>query len=176
MKKITFLLALACQIAFPFVSNLSGYPGWKAPGANLAALPATGNTAGDARIALDSGYTYYWSGSAWAQSGGYGTLNVQSYSGLIASPADGSYTIDLYSAFASTINTLKIITDSGTATAAVKINSTAVTGISAVSVTSTIATGTASAANTVAAGDKISLVLSSSSSPVNLAFTLKYTR
>lgn len=104
------------------------------------------------------------------------TSIIESYTGMIAAAADGTYTIDLYPAFAGTINTLKIITDSGTTTAAVKIAGTNVTGISAVSVSSTIATGTASAANTFAVGDKITLVLSSSSSPVNLAFTLKYTR
>lgn len=103
-------------------------------------------------------------------------LKVQSYVGMIPVATDGTYPLDLYAAYAGTINTLKIITDSGTTTAAVKINGTNVTGISAVSVSSSIATGTASAANTFAVGDKITLVLSSGSSPVNLAFTLKYTR
>lgn len=105
-----------------------------------------------------------------------GITGVESYTGMIPAAADGTYTIDLSAAFSGTINTFKVITDSGTATAAVKINGTNVTGISAVSVSSVIATGTASAANAFAIGDKITLVLSSSSSPVNLAFTLKYTR
>lgn len=103
-------------------------------------------------------------------------LKVSSYSGMIESPTDKSFTLDLYAASAATINSLKVITVSGTCTVAVKINGTSVTGISAVSASSTIATGTASAANTVAVGDKITLVVSSNSSAADLQFTVKYTR
>lgn len=103
-------------------------------------------------------------------------LKVGGYSGHIEAGSDKSYFVDVAVPFAGTVNTLKIKTVSGTATAAVKINGTSVTGISAVSVTSTIATGTATAANTFVAGDIITLVLSSSSSPVDLAYTIKYTR
>ncbi len=103
-------------------------------------------------------------------------LKVEAYAGMIETPEDKTYIIDLYSAVAGTINTLKIKTVSGTCTAAVKINGTSVTGISAVSVTSTIATGTASAANTFAVGDTITLVISSNAASVDLQFTIKYIR
>jgi len=87
-----------------------------------------------------------------------------------------TYTLELYAAYAYTINELKIIADAGTCTAAVKINGTNVTGISAVSVSTVIATGTASAANTVAVGDKITLVTTSTSGLNNLQASLKTTR
>jgi len=93
-----------------------------------------------------------------------------------SSIGNNTYTIMLYAEYGMTINELKIISGSGTCTAAVKINGTNVTGISAVSVSSTIATGTASAANTVSTGDTVTLVLSSTSSLNNLQWTLKTTR
>jgi hypothetical protein len=42
-----------------------GVTSWKDAVANKAALPASGNTTGDARIALDTAIPYVWSGSAW---------------------------------------------------------------------------------------------------------------
>ncbi len=102
--------------------------------------------------------------------------SAQSWSGMIETPTDKSYTLDLYAAFAGTINSLKVITVSGTCTVAIKINGTSVTGISAVSASSTIATGTASTANTFEIGDKVTLVISSNSSSADLQFTLKYSR
>lgn len=115
--------------------------------------------------------------------GGTGATSVTSLSGLVESisgdvetVANKVYVLDQYASYAYTINTLKIITASGTVTAAVKINGTAVTGISAVSVSSTIATGTASAANTVAIGDRVTLETSSNSTALDMAFTLKVTR
>lgn len=101
---------------------------------------------------------------------------IENMSGFIESGSDKEYVLDQSAAYAYTINTLIIATVSGTTTAALTINGTNVTGISAVSVSSTPATGTASAANTVAIGDKVTLVLSSSSSPVDLSFSMKHTR
>jgi hypothetical protein len=40
-------------------------PTWKAPVSTVTALPATGNTAGDGRVTLDTNLIYIWSGSAW---------------------------------------------------------------------------------------------------------------
>lgn len=93
-----------------------------------------------------------------------------------ASIAAQTYILELYANYAYTINELKVISDLGTCTVAVKINGTNVTGISAVSVSTTIATGTATAANTVAIGDKITLVVTSPSTLNNLQATLKTTR
>lgn len=93
-----------------------------------------------------------------------------------SSIAATTYTLELYAQYAYTINQLKIISASGTCTTAVKINGVDVTGISAVSVSSTIATANASAANTVAVGDKITLVTTSNSALTNLQASLKTTR
>jgi hypothetical protein len=90
--------------------------------------------------------------------------------------AAATYTIELYANYAYTINELKIIADAGTCTANLKINSTSVTSISAVSVSNSIATATASGANTVAVGDKITLVTTSNSGLNNLQLTIKTTR
>lgn len=87
-----------------------------------------------------------------------------------------TYTLVLYANYAFTINELKIISGSGTCTAAVQINGTNVTGISAVSVSTTIATGTASGANSVSVGQKVTLVITSPSTLDNLQATLKITR
>lgn len=45
---------------------------WKTSVANLAALPASGNTTGDARVALDTGAVYVWTGAAWVNVAGSG--------------------------------------------------------------------------------------------------------
>ncbi len=124
-------------------------------------------------------------GSTWINDGSgvlsWGTPSVgliEMWNGndINSSIGNNTYTLTLYAEYGMTINELKIISTSGTCTAAVKIGSTSVTGISAVSVSSSIATGTATAANTVATGDKITLVLSSTSSLNNLQWTLKTTR
>jgi hypothetical protein len=46
----------------------TGSPAWKDPVANLAALPASGNSTGDARVAEDTGIIYVWTGAAWENS------------------------------------------------------------------------------------------------------------
>lgn len=60
------------QILFnPFTSNFDLVGGgasnssWKDPVANQGALPASGNTSGDARITLDTGLAYEWDGTSW---------------------------------------------------------------------------------------------------------------
>jgi hypothetical protein len=108
----------------------------------------------------------------------FNSLNVENLSLQDggSSIAATTYTLELYAQYAYTINQLKIISASGTCTVAVKINGVDVTGISAVSVSSTIATANASAANTVAVGDKITLVTTSNSALTNLQASLKTTR
>lgn len=103
-------------------------------------------------------------------------LLVDSLPGFIPAPANASYTLDESAAFPYQINTIIAKLDSGTVSAALQINGTPVTGISAVSLSSTQATGTASGANTVSVGQRVTLVLSSASSPANLGFTMKITR
>jgi hypothetical protein len=87
-----------------------------------------------------------------------------------------TYTLVLAAKYACTINELSIIAGDGTATAAVQIDGVSVTGISAVAVSNVIATATATALNSVAVGNKITLVITSPTALDNLQATLKTTR
>lgn len=79
--------------------------------------------------------------------------------------------------YACTIDQLfNLKTSSGTITAAIQINGSNVTSLSGLSVTSTPQSPTASGANTVAIGDRVTLVLSSNSSAADIEFTMKITR
>lgn len=49
------------DVLYPSFGNFQ----WKASEANAAALPATGNVVGDARVTDDTGDIYVWGGSAW---------------------------------------------------------------------------------------------------------------
>lgn len=114
-------------------------------------------------------------------SGSAGTVTsfvgaVEEFTGHIVSGSNYTYILDQSAAYGYTINSLIIQTSSGTITAAVKIGATSVTGISAVSVTSSPTTATGVATNTVVANDRITLVLSSNSSAVDISFTMKVTR
>lgn len=93
-----------------------------------------------------------------------------------SAPVDGTVEILVRAPFGFTINSFTADDDSGTVTVAVKINGTDVTGLSAVAVSSTKATTNATAANTVAAGDVVSLTFSSASTPVNVRATVNWTR
>lgn len=96
--------------------------------------------------------------------------------GMIETAADKTYVIDLSAAYAYTVNTLIIKSASGTCTAKLTIEGTDITGISAVSVSSSEATGTATAANSVAVGNTLALVVSSNSDATDVSFTIKTTR
>jgi hypothetical protein len=91
-------------------------------------------------------------------------------------PENGTYVLHPKASFPFTIDGLDIETTSGTCTVAVKIGSTAVTGLSAVSVSSTQANPNASAANSVVAGNKVNLEVSSNSSAAKLVGVLRVTR
>jgi hypothetical protein len=101
---------------------------------------------------------------------------VEALTGMIETPSDKTYVIDQSAAYPYTINTLVAATASGTLTGKIQINGVDVTGISALSISSTPATGTASAANSVSVGNKVTLVVSGSSTPADLSFTMKVTR
>ena len=83
MKKILVSLSLSILLAAASASAQpapAASPRWKPPVANEAALPATGNTIGDARVTLDSFAVYVWDGDSWetAASGGGGGGTVTS--------------------------------------------------------------------------------------------------
>ena len=79
--------------------------------------------------------------------------------------------------YAGTISTLKYFTGNGSFNVAIRVNGTTVTGLSAVAVSSaTPATATATAANTFAAGDNITAVITGSTgSPTDALLSLAVT-
>ncbi|HRA18502.1 MAG TPA: hypothetical protein PLZ24_15280 [Flavobacteriales bacterium] len=101
---------------------------------------------------------------------------TDSIGGLVETAADTTYRLGGPSAFAYTIESLDVETDSGTITVAVKINGTAVTGLSAVSASSTPASAAATAANVVAVGDYLTFEGSSNSAATGLLFGITITR
>lgn len=100
-------------------------------------------------------------------------LYYDGYSGHIEVPTAKTYTIDEYAVQAATIDSVALKLSAGTATVAIKINGTAVTSLSAIAVTTTQSVTSATGANTVAAGDKITLVVTVPASAADLSFTLK---
>jgi len=103
---------------------------------------------------------------------GADSLRIDPISGMIEEGKDQEYVLNLSSP-ASMINKLIIVCLSGTVTATIKINGVSVTGLEAVSVSSIQVEALATALNNVLAGDRLSLFLSSSVSPVNVSFTLE---
>ena len=101
---------------------------------------------------------------------------VGQIAGEITSPGNRTYTLDLSAPFPYTINSLVTQTAAGAATVAVQINGTNVTGLASVSVGTTLTTTNATAANTVAANAKVTLVVSNVSGTSELSFALRYTR
>ena len=55
---------------------------WQSAVANQAALPSSGNTTGDARVAIDTGRIWVWNGSAWVNTdSGYSLTDGQIFVG-----------------------------------------------------------------------------------------------
>lgn len=80
-------MAISGSTIFP----LSGVQSWKAPVATIGDLPASGNTAGDARAAIDTGVIYVWDGATWQAPSGSGTvtsvaMTVPSFLSVSGSP------------------------------------------------------------------------------------------
>ncbi len=107
-----------------------------------------------------------WSGVGFVEGG----------SGTIRTPTDSTYTLIQSIPYGETINDIRIALTSGTCTVAIQINGVDVTGLNAIAVSSTPQTVSASALNTMVPTDQLTLVISGSSSPVNLSFTIKSTR
>lgn len=103
-------------------------------------------------------------------------LTGEQIDGLIESPAATTYILRLNAKYAGTINNISIKTSAGTITAKLQIEGVDVTSCTGIAVTSTESTTTCTAANSVAAGDTITLVTSSLSAATNLAFSVGMTR
>lgn len=103
------------------------------------------------------------------------SVATDTMSGFIGAPADKSYTLVLKCPFGGTINETVTKSASGTCTATFKINTTALGG-TANSVSSSEQTQAHASANTFVAGDDIVLTISSNSSCLDMAFTIKVTK
>ncbi len=101
----------------------------------------------------------------------FGTVD-DGLSGFIEVPSNKTYTLSLNSPRAFDITTLHGILSSGACTAAVQLNSTNVTGLGSISLSTVETTATATAVNSVSSGDTVDLVITNSSSPRDLAFTV----
>lgn len=135
------------------------------------------NTVGDITAADVRGvFTAAFDAIDLAAGGGSVDFTKGQISGELTGPGNRTYTIDLSAPFAYTINTLVTQLTAGTLTLAVQIGGVNVTGMSAIAATTTLTTSTATAANTVAAGAKVTFVVSSVAGASELAFALKYTR
>lgn len=104
-------------------------------------------------------------------------LATESVSFSLETGVNKTIVLDSSATYARDIVRLKNLkTASGTITAAIQIGGTNVTSLSSLSVTSTPQSPDATGANSVAVGDRITLVLSSNSSAADIEFTMEYIR
>ena len=96
-------------------------------------------------------------------------------SGIIEAPVNKDYVLILTLPWDATIQAFAAQSTSGTCTAKLKINSTDITG-SSLSVNSSGASSGSLSSNDAGAGDKLVLNIASSSSCVDMAFVIYYTR
>lgn len=101
---------------------------------------------------------------------------TDSLNALILNPIDRTYVLDSYAPAAYTINSIGIKCSTGTCTAKIQIGGVDVTSLTGLSVSSANTTATATGANSVVAGDRVTLVLTSTSVIQDLEMTLKVTR
>lgn len=87
-----------------------------------------------------------------------------------------AYVLDLKASFAYTILSAVLVTDAGTCTASFKIDGTNITSLSAVGATTTITETNATGANTVTAGQLVTLTVTSVVTATRLAGKLKIQR
>lgn len=122
-----------------------------------------------------NGQSLVYQNGVWVPGTGATSARMGSFS-WNGTAYDTTIYLNAYSAYAYTIvSILGIQTTSGAVTVALKINGTNVTGLSAISVTSSPQNVSASGANNLAIGDVLTLVLTSSASPVDLRFTVSGT-
>lgn len=91
--------------------------------------------------------------------------------------SNGTYALDSYAAFPYTITGVNgILNASGSITAQVLINGVAITGLNSIAVNTSPQNITATANNTVAVGNRVTVVFTSNSTSLGLEFSLAATR
>lgn len=100
---------------------------------------------------------------------------TDTFSVLIASPANQDYLVWVNIPYDITVETMTTIAASGTCTLVAKKNTTAITGLSN-SVSTSEVTNTATAGNVFAAGDDLRLTVSATSACSFMSVTIKFQR
>lgn len=156
-------IATSATDRFLYLSGMAGTP---------TGVPTT--KTGSVPLAYDTtnGFLYAYNGAWNLITKGL----IEVFTGFLPAPTAGSFTLDESAKYPYTINEVTVETASGTVTLDFQINGVDITGMNAVAASSVQGTSTASAANSVAVGNKVTFTASSVSTPVNLAFTVKYTR
>ena len=90
---------------------------------------------------------------------------------------DGTFNAELKAPYGYIINNLASKLEAGSCSVAIKINGVNVTGLSAVAATTNLITSTATAANVVAAGDRLTFVITNTAGgAAKLGLTINTTR
>jgi hypothetical protein len=102
---------------------------------------------------------------------------VDEINGQVETVANKTYVLVDKARYARTVDKINIVCNtSGTVTVNLKIGSTSITSCSAISVTSTPGDTTCTAANAMVADDQLTMVTTSNSACLDLAFTVQTTR
>jgi hypothetical protein len=137
-------------------------------------VPTDPNMTPEVRRFLDS-ISRNFDGLTPGSIGAAGLTQSDFISGAIKGAANQDYRIIEKIPYGMTFTGFTAKLASGTLTATLKINSTAIT-TGAINVTSSQASVTPTAANVAVADDALVMTISSISSPVDLSFTINYTR
>lgn len=116
-KLVLLALAITSNVyAQGVIPRPGGAPNYKTAVANVAALPATGNATGDARITLDTVDIYIWDGAAWqlrsGSGGSSGITDINGLSGASQTIVAGTAGTDFAVSSAGTAHTLNLPTAS----------------------------------------------------------------
>jgi hypothetical protein len=103
-------------------------------------------------------------------------ITIDSFAGMIESVSNKTYVLDSYAPSGYTINSLSILSGSGTVTVDIYNGAAGVSGLFNISVTTGRNTVTATGNNTISAGGRMTMVARSNASAANMEFTLKITR
>ena len=101
---------------------------------------------------------------------------IEGPSGMIEAPTAKTYVLTQSARYPFTIDSIFVQTASGTLTLDVQIDGMSITGLDLISVSSTPSSETASGGNLVIAGNRITMIVSGESSPVDLSWTFKTVR
>ena len=159
MRKLLWVSLIFAVIGVVARGDFNSFPivTWKPPVASQAALPATGNNPGDARIDMSSFEVWIWNGSTWngiaggslATSGPTGAVQTNNGSGNLG----GSANFTFLNGAANITGTLSVIgneTVTGALTVVGPVSATFVTVAGNIT-----ATGTITAAGAIVAGGTV---------------------